>query len=225
MIVKIGHRGARGYAFENSLESFEKALKFKVDRIEFDVHTCKSGEVIVIHDSKINRVTNGKGYIRKKTFQELQKLKLKNGQNILKLEDVLDFVNRRSKLNIELKGKNVAQPVFNILRRYIKIKRWKYRDFIVFSSRRQELLNFRKLTDKIEIEIRIVFPSFFIKFAKKIGATTITMKAQLINKIVVKHIHKNNLLINAWVVNNPKSIKRIKRLGVDGVMSDFPDRI
>jgi len=57
--LKIGHRGARGHAPENTLSSIRKALELGVHMIEIDVHTCKTGEVIVIHDAKLERTTNG----------------------------------------------------------------------------------------------------------------------------------------------------------------------
>ena len=62
-MLKIGHRGAMGYAPENTLESFAKALELGADGIELDVHLCKSGEVVVIHDKRVNRTTNGKGQV------------------------------------------------------------------------------------------------------------------------------------------------------------------
>ena len=79
MITKIGHRGAMGYEPENTLKSFKKALEFDIDAVELDVYVCKSGELVVIHDDKVDRTTNGKGYVIEKTFDELRELDA--GQN------------------------------------------------------------------------------------------------------------------------------------------------
>ena len=68
MVSKIGHRGAMGYEPENTLLSFKKAIELNVDMIELDVHVCKTGEVVVIHDDKVDRTTNGKGFVLKKTM-------------------------------------------------------------------------------------------------------------------------------------------------------------
>ena len=73
-MLKIGHRGAAGYAPENTLLSFQKAMDLGVDMIELDVYVCKTGELVVIHDEKVERTTNGTGYIREKTFSELRSL-------------------------------------------------------------------------------------------------------------------------------------------------------
>jgi glycerophosphoryl diester phosphodiesterase len=72
MFLKIGHRGAAGHAPENTLLSFQKAMDLGVDMIELDVYVCKTGELVVIHDEKVDRTTNGTGYVREKTLDELK---------------------------------------------------------------------------------------------------------------------------------------------------------
>jgi glycerophosphoryl diester phosphodiesterase len=74
MLTKIGHRGACGYAPENTLLSFQKAIELNVDMVELDVYVCKTGELVVIHDEKVDRTTNGHGYVMEKTFEELRSL-------------------------------------------------------------------------------------------------------------------------------------------------------
>ena len=81
-ILKIGHRGAMGHEPENTLRSFKKALALNVDAIELDVYVCKTGELVVIHDDKIDRTTNGTGYTEDKTFTELRQLDAGKGELI-----------------------------------------------------------------------------------------------------------------------------------------------
>ena len=90
-MIRIGHRGAMGYAPENTLVSFEKALDLKVDMVELDVQLCKTGELVVIHDLTVNRTTNGEGDVAKLTLQELKCLDAGKGQQIPLLEEVLDL--------------------------------------------------------------------------------------------------------------------------------------
>ena len=78
----IAHRGASGYEPENTLRSFKKAMELGVDIIELDVHKCKSGELVVIHDFNLNRTTNGKGLVKDKTLAELRELELKKSEKI-----------------------------------------------------------------------------------------------------------------------------------------------
>ena len=112
-LLKISHRGACGYEPENTLASFKKAIEINADMIELDVHVCKTGEVVVIHDEKVNRTTNGKGYVSQKNLESLKKLDAGKGKKIPTLIEVLDLVNKRVKVNIELKGKKTAERLRN----------------------------------------------------------------------------------------------------------------
>ena len=116
-MIRIGHRGAMGYEPENTLRSFKKALALKVDMIEFDVYVCKTGEVVVIHDDKVDRTTNGKGYVVQKTLQELTSLDAGKGEKIPLLEEALDCINKKVQVNIELKGEGTAEPVYKIIQK------------------------------------------------------------------------------------------------------------
>jgi len=99
----IGHRGASGYAPENTLESFDLAIRQGVSVIELDVHRCASGELVVIHDETLDRTTNGKGSVAKMTLNELKELDAGNGNSVPALEDVFETVARRVKINIEIR--------------------------------------------------------------------------------------------------------------------------
>ena len=226
MILKIGHRGAVGYEPENTLLSFKKAIELNVDMIELDVHVCKTGEVVVIHDDKVDRTTNGKGFVLKKTFQALRALDAGKGQKIPILQEVLDIVDRKAKINIELKGKGTAKPVFGIIEKYVKEKRWSYDDFLISSFNRHELQKFYQLNPKVRLGILIARATTrFRQFAKKINAYSVNAKMKLVNKNFVDDARKKGLRVFVWTVNAFKDIERMKLLEVDGICSDFPDRL
>ncbi len=104
MFLKIGHRGACGYEPENTLRSFKRALDLQVDMVEFDVYTLAGGEIVIIHDDKVNRTTNGHGYVLDKNFEEIRKLDAGQGEKIPTLEEALDLIDKKCQVNIELKG-------------------------------------------------------------------------------------------------------------------------
>ena len=125
MFLHIGHKGAAGYAPENTLASFQKALDLGVDMIELDVHKSKSGEIVVIHDDTVDKITNGKGKVGELTLKELKKLDVHFGsetkltrpmsgaeqirkEKIPTLKEVLDLVNGKIKINIEIKARDTA---------------------------------------------------------------------------------------------------------------------
>ena len=226
MILKIGHRGAVGYEPENTLLSFKKALELNVDMIELDVHVCKTGEVVVIHDDKVDRTTDGKGYVAKKTFQKIRTLDAGKGQKIPILQEVLDMVNRKAKINIELKGKGTARPVSDIIEKYVKEKGWSYDDFLISSFNRHELQKFYQLNPKVRLGILIARPTTrFARFAKKINAYSVNASIDLINKNFINNVHKKGLKVFVWTVNDFKEIEIMKSLEVDGIFSDFLDRL
>ena len=133
MHLKIGHRGAPGYEPENTLRSFEKAISMGVDMVELDVHKCKSGELVVIHDKKVNRTTNKKGFVKNKNLQQLKTLDAGKKEKIPTLKEVLDFINKRVKINIELKGPKTTEAVLKLIEEYINKKKSKYSQFIISS--------------------------------------------------------------------------------------------
>jgi len=115
------------------LNHSKKALELNVDAIELDVYACESGELVVIHDNKIDRTTNGKGYVTEKTLDELRILDAGDGEKIPLSSEVFDIINKKVKINIELKGNKVAKHVNDLIQDYIKNKGWKYKHFIISS--------------------------------------------------------------------------------------------
>jgi glycerophosphoryl diester phosphodiesterase len=96
----IAHRGASGYEPENTLASFRKAIQLGADMVEFDVHALPTGEVVLIHDHRLNRTTNGRGYVLKQSFDELRSLDAGAGESIPTVEEVLRLVDRQLPVNI-----------------------------------------------------------------------------------------------------------------------------
>ncbi len=226
MILKIGHRGAKGYAPENTLKSFKKALSLNVDAVELDVFTCKSGELVVIHDDKINRTTDGKGYVSDKTLNELKSLDAGEGEKIPLLSEVLDLISGRIKVNIELKGPNTAKSVNKLIEYYIKKRSWNYEDFLISSFNMKELRIFRNLNTKVKIGILMKKkPVEYNQVVKEIEAHSINLHFKSVTGEFVEDAHRNGLKVYTWTVNDFSDIKKMKELKVDGIFSDFPDRL
>ncbi len=218
--LKIGHRGAKGHKPENTLISFEKAIDFNVDGVELDVHLSLRGEIMVIHDETIDRTTNGKGFVKNFTSSELKEL------GIPTLIDVLDLVNRRCFINIELKGIGTAKPVVELITHYISEKNWKHTDFVVSSFDWNMLEEVRLLNPKIRIGVLTdVAVSEALAFAKKIKAVSIHPDYALLSRENVALMQKNGFKVFSWTVNSTEDIQKIKSFNVNGIISDFPDRI
>jgi glycerophosphoryl diester phosphodiesterase len=224
LYLKLGHRGAKAYVAENTLESIQKALDFKVDGIEIDVHLCSSGELVVFHDFTLDRMTNGQGEIGKLSLVELKKLKVNGGYSIPTLEEVLNLIDNKCLLNIELKGKKTALKTSEVVQDYIKNKGWNYQDFIVSSFQHNELKAVFEIDKKIPLGVLSkASVDEAIEFAKIINAVAIHPNYALLTSENVKRAQNKGYKVYTWTVNDEQTIKRMKSYGVDGIISDAPD--
>ena len=225
-MLRIGHRGACGYEPENTLRSFNRALQLCVDMIELDVHVCKSGELMVIHDEKVDRTTNGKGYVADKTFEELRALDAGKGEGIPTLPEALALINRKAKVNIELKGAHTAKPVFELLEKHVRESDWSYDDFLISSFNHDELQEFRRLSRESRIGVLIKdITTGLAEFAEKVGAYSINVYMGSVSKELVDDIHKRGMKVLVWTVDDVEDIERMRHIGVDGIFSNYPDRV
>jgi glycerophosphoryl diester phosphodiesterase len=224
-MLNIGHRGASGYEPENTLRSFSRALTMNIDAIELDVHLTKDKKLVVIHDNSVKRTTNGKGWVRNLTLKELKKLDAGLDEKIPTLKEVFDLVNKKVFINIELKGKGTAKPVARLIEQYTK-KGWWYNHFVISSFNFKELEDFYKINKKVRIGVLFERnPNDFFKKAALINAYSINFPMPLVTKKYVEKAHKQSLKLLVWTVNTKKDITRMKKLKVDGIFTNFPDRI
>ncbi|MCH4822115.1 glycerophosphodiester phosphodiesterase [Gramella lutea] len=224
--LKIGHRGAKGHMAENTLESIQKALEIGVDAIEIDVHKCASGELWVIHDFTLDRTTDGSGEIAKRPAEIIKKLRIEGRYKIPLLTEVLDLIEGKCMINIELKGLNTAAPVCKIVKDRIKAGSWKYSDFIISSFQKNELFETRKLDPEIPIAVlsKASVPEA-IELGKKLNAVAIHPSLGIITRDHTKLSQDAGFKVNVWTVNEREDIRRMIDFGVDGIISDFPNRL
>jgi glycerophosphoryl diester phosphodiesterase len=188
--------------------------------IELDVQLSSDGEIMVIHDETINRTTNGKGLVKNFTRLELQKY------GIPTLSEILELVNRNCFINIELKGIGTEKPVVNLIENYIADKNWNYNDFLVSSFDWKMLEEVQLLNPKIQIGVLTEDTILeALAFAKKIKAFSIHPDYVLLTKENVALMQENGFEVYTWTVNAKEDIEKIKSLTVNGIISDFPDRI
>lgn len=225
-MLKIGHRGANGYEPENTLISFEKAIEMGVDGIELDVHLSIDHQLIVIHDETIDRTTNGKGFVNQLSLVQLKEFKIKNTHKIPTLEEVLDLVNQKCFVNIELKSFETAEKTVELIENYIEEKGWNYNQFLVSSFDWNAIQQVTFLNPEIPIGVLTETNlELALTFAKFIQAKSIHPPFDFLTKENVLNIQKKGILVFPWTVNEPKDIKKVITLKVNGIITDFPDRI
>ncbi len=222
----IGHRGAMGHETENSLASIQKALDLGVDMIEIDVFQISSGEIVVFHDEMVDRLTNGPGKIEEYNIYDLKRLTLDGGHKIPMLQDVLKLIDNKVSLNIELKGANTSDRVNFIMDYYIEQKNWSPENFIISSFNWEELRAMRKLNDEVAIAVLTEEnPIDAIPIAKELNAVAINPYFKNLDLEVANEIRDAGFKIYTWTVNEPADIDAMKRISVDGIITNFPERV
>jgi len=225
-VLVIGHRGAMGHETENTLASIQKAIDLGVDMIEIDVFKIKSGELVVFHDSKVERLTDGVGSIEEYTWQELQKINLIGNHKIPLLTDVLQTIDAKVDLNIELKGAHTAKDVDTIIKGVVKDKKWTLDNFLISSFNWDELTIMRQTNKDVAIAVLTgKDPQLAIPKALELGAVAINPNAASLTAAHVKAIKKAGFRIYTWTVNEPQEILKMKSLGVDGIFTNYPERV
>lgn len=215
-LIKVGHRGAAGYEPENTLRSFQKAIDLGVDMVELDVHVCKTGELVVIHEYFIDGTKNGRNFVAELDLAELK---------TPTLAEVLDLINRKAKVNIELKGRNTAEPVVNLIKKYVE-NGWSFDDFLVSSFLYDELKEARKLDKNLKIGIltKSISDDYF-NFAKEVGAHSLNIRIDCINKEIAEKAHEKGFKVFVWTADTVEDTEKAKSLGADYICSNYPDKI
>jgi glycerophosphoryl diester phosphodiesterase len=221
----FGHRGAGGHEPENTVRSVRRALALGADGIEVDVHFA-DGQLVVIHDDTLERTTNGHGRVAKKTYAYLRSLDAGLGEKIPTLAEIFDAVSHRATINVELKGAHTAAPVTRLIAEYVNRRGWRFDEFLVSAFDHAQLQEAKQLCPEIRTGALIEkTPRDLAQFAEALGAWSLHAGKRCVTPKLVANAHRCGLKVFVFTVNQPREIARMKTLGVDGVFSDFPERV
>ncbi|MRX74065.1 glycerophosphodiester phosphodiesterase [Bacillus lacus] len=234
----VAHRGASGYAPENTMAAFEKAVKMKADFVEVDVQMSKDGELVLIHDVTVDRTTDGSGHVADLTYQQLRKLDAGSwfgseftGERIPTLDELLDKYRGKTGLLIELKAPwlypGIEEKVAEALKKR-NMHKPKNGKIIVQSFDFQSMKTFHQLLPQIPVGLLIYLPQdltdeALIKHSHY--ASYVNPSLNLVNKDLVNKVHTYGMKIQSWTVRNPEQVQPLLDAGVDGIITDFPDYV
>lgn len=221
MVLKIGHRGAMGYAPENTISSVKKALELGVDMIELDVVTCKTGELLVFHDEHLGIRTNGVGLLLDKTYNQIRQFLVHNKEKIPTLKEVFEVVKGKVPLILDVKNKNIARKLVTLIARY------DMEDKVIISSFRKRVLQeVKALHPDIKTSLPVYFKPWNLgRLVRQYRISMIQPHKRLISKAFLDEAKALDLAVYVWTLNEDEEIKQHKELGVDGIISDYPDRV
>jgi len=220
-VLRIGHRGACSHAPENTLASIEKAISFACDLTEVDVQRTADGSLILLHDERVDRTTNGKGRVTEMNLEDVRKLDAGRSQNIPTLEEALSTAHGKVGLILELKAEGLAYDVCGIVRAS------GFPGEIIYASFLHDELQHVRRADP-DAKTLILFkrlPKNPAAEAARLQATHVGLRFDTATLPLVKALHKTRLAVFVHTVNRQADIARMRVLGVDGIVSDFPERI
>ena len=222
------HRGFSGTYPENTMVAFKEAIKLGVDGIETDVHVTKDGVLCLIHDETVNRTSNSKGYIRDMTWEEVKKIDVSRrvfgGRygfcGVPSAEEFLDLVKTSGiKANIELKNTKVYYP--ELVEKMVQmIKSFGMEDKVIISS----------FDDASLIGVKKIAPEIECGFLDNAGLYCSNMRVEYyhpnyktVTPDVKKECDEYGIGLNVWTVNSKPSLRKMMRLGVNSVITNYPE--
>lgn len=245
--VVLAHRGWRGYYPENTMLSLDWAAHLPIDGLELDIHSTKDGELVVIHDDTVDRTTNGHGRVQDYNLAELQKLDAGHwwtpdeGKTysyrgcMLQIPTVEEVFHRFPNLwiNVDIKQESpsIVKPFADLIREY-KMER----KMCVGSFNNKTVRAFRKEIPEVVTagsanEVRRMF------VFNKLGTWRLyygngqifqipewEKNIHLVTERFVRSCHRRDTAVHVWTVNEEADMRRLLDLGVDGLVSDYPDR-
>jgi glycerophosphoryl diester phosphodiesterase len=231
-LLAIAHRGASGYAPENTLAAFRRALALGAGFIETDLQLSRDARFVAIHDATVNRTTNGQGAVHDLTLAELRRLDAGSwfgsefaGERIPTIEEILEFAKKHDVVfYLELKPSGSwggEHALISALRESAEIART-----VVISFDPLILAAVRKIEPTLMtgllFEGQISDP---LDKAIEIGARQVAVRGDLVTPRLLKEARGRDLQVVCWTVNHPGHMRLLVEAGVDGIMSDYPDRI
>ena len=217
-----------GHVLENTIESVQKAIELNVDGIEIDVFKSKTGELVVYHDPFLSRLSNSNAFIEQISLDSIKKIELIGGYFIPTLKEIVDIIPEKIFLNIELKGQDTAFETNKIIINYLNSYNFPVSKFIISSFKWDELKKIRSFNK--DIPIAILVDSLYkiddaIKLAKQINAVALNPNKEFITKEIVNKIQSKNIKVYPYTINTPRNIRKMRSMGVDAIITDYPERI
>lgn len=225
------HRGASGYAPENTIPAFELALEQGADAFELDVQLTRDDHVVVIHDETLERTTTGAGWVADHSLDDLRTLDASAGRDeyagvrIPTLAEVFELVrDTPTRLNIELKNSRMAY--MGLEERVLElVASWGMADRVILST-----FNHYSLRRLVALGATQPLGALYSEplwkpwaYASRLGATALHPSMAATRRKIVDKSHEHGLAVHVWTVNEPDDVTRMIRLGVDAVITNYPN--
>lgn len=239
MTAIIAHRGYSAYYPENTLLAFDKAADFDIWGIELDVHLTKDQEVVIIHDERIDRTSNGQGYVKDKTLKELKtfafygdfpqtQVSHPEAIKILTLREFFEWFKPLSlKVNIELKTnifryQGINERVWGLIQEFNLADR-----VLISSFNHHSVVDFMKLAKRSELEFAFLTGACLLEpgtYCRQYGVGHYHPYYVSLESIDLSNCQDQGIQVNTYTVNDEEAIQKVAAMGVDSIITNYVDR-
>lgn len=234
MVINFAHRGASGHFPENTMIAFEKAVEMNCTGIETDVQMTKDGVLVLIHDEYVNRTTNGTGLVKDFNFNEISKLDagsyLKPDFSQCRIPTVEDLINlikdKDIIINFEIKSgviiyEHIEEKLIELIHKH------KIENKVILSSfNHYSMVKCKEISKEIKTGLLYMAGLYEPEiYCQHVGADALHPFYMSINSEIVSAAHRRGVLVNPYTINDEKTMKTMLQLGVDGIITNFPDKL
>ena len=232
MVKVVAHRGFSGRYPENTKVAFLKALELEVDAIEFDVYLAKDESLIVIHDGTVDRTSDGSGSVGEMTLSEIKGLDAGGwfdptfeGQRLLTLQETLDLIGGKTRLNVHVKAyDHDRERVIGLTVKELERRELLGQAFV--ASDQASIEYARKVQPSVEICNLSPRPTeTYIARSLAVGCRILQPGNQQVDPEFVEEAHRHGMEVNPFYADDEAEMRRLIECGVDGILTNYPDRL
>jgi glycerophosphoryl diester phosphodiesterase len=237
-VDNVAHRGAAGYAPENTIAAFDKAVEMKADYIEIDVQRSKDGELVIIHDTTINRTTDGSGNVKDLTFHQLRSFDAGSwmgeefsGEKIPTFDEILDRYHGKVGILIELKAPELYPGIEEEVAEELKernLDKPQNEKMIIQSFNFESMKKINSLLPKVPVGVLTSSIADTTDEALKEFSTYadyFNPSYRIVTKDLVNRVHSLDMKISSWTVRSQEAADFLLEMDVDAIITDYPDYV
>lgn len=230
--IRIAHRGASGIAPENTLAAFKKAIEIGVDAVELDLHGSADGEVVVIHDSSLNRTTNFQENVNQATLEMIKRADAGGwfaaefaGEPVPTLVEALECIVGNAIAVLEIKDATIGEAVVKKVYEMDALEK-----VVIISFHASVLREVRALDPRIPTGWLIgnhnnhISPVQLCQQLGELGSSLLNVNHQLITEAFAYEVLRRGITLWCWTVDDLARMREMKRFGVQGITSNYPER-
>jgi len=224
-LLNVGHRGAAAYAHENTAASFDMAIKCRADIIEFDLRRIADGTIVLFHDRYIRLQSGKRKAVSKARMSEMERFAGRSGFQLATFEEILRRFGQRIPMNIEVKIGGIEREIVTLLRKFPPAFEPTLSSFYPWILGRLQRIDngFRTALIVGQSGINLLTRPMLGRLIPRLGISAMHLQDSIVSKGLVAYLKRAGVSVMVWTVDEPNAMRKLIRLGVDGIITNKPD--